>query len=208
VAGFVFDCDGVLVDSEPLARRAWGSLTARFGYETTDEDDAACMGRTERDTWEYLSARAPLPPFEESLAAVDVVRFRLYEEELRAFPDAVETVRALAMQGYPLAVASSSRIGELHRKLDQVGLSRYFQAMAGGDEVAAGKPAPDVYLLATGRLGVDPRSCLAIEDSEVGAASAEAAAMRVVLILRDGSLHPTRATVSSLDADLLTLIAP
>jgi HAD superfamily hydrolase (TIGR01509 family) len=165
------------------------------------------MGRTELDTWEYLSARVPLPSFEESLAAVDLVRFRLYDAELRAFPDAAEAVRALAMQGHPVAVASSSRIAEVHRKLDQVGLSRYFQAMVGGDEVAAGKPAPDVYLAAAHRLGVDPAHCLAIEDSDVGAVAAESAGMRVVLILRDGSVHATRSTVSSLDAELLTLLA-
>lgn len=208
MAAFVFDCDGVLVDSEPLASRAWGSLTARYGYEMTAEDETACVGRTEVATWEHLSTRVPLPPFEESIVAVDEVRWRLYDEELRAFPDATNAVKQLAMHGHPMAVASSSRIAEVRRKLDQVGLSRYFQAFAGGDEVVTGKPAPDVYELAAVRLGLDPSTCLAIEDSEVGATAAEAAGMRVVVVLRNGSLLATRTTMSSLDAELLTLIAP
>ena len=80
--------------------------------------------------------------------------------------------------------------------------------MVGGDEVPSGKPAPDVYLLASLRLGVAAADCLAVEDSEVGAEAAEAAGMRVLLVMRNASLHPWRSTVSSLDAELLTTIAP
>ena len=116
MAAFVFDCDGVLVDSEPLAARAWGSLTAEHGYELTAADGQACVGRTELYTWEYLSTKVDLPAFPESIAAVDEVRYRLYDEELRPFPDAVAAVRQLAMQGLALAVASSSRIEEVRYK--------------------------------------------------------------------------------------------
>jgi HAD superfamily hydrolase (TIGR01509 family) len=206
VAAFVFDCDGVLVDSEPLAVRAWGSLTERHGYRITAEDMAACVGRTELATWEYLATRVPLPPFTESLAAVDEVRWKLYDEELRAFPDAVAAVQDLALHGHRLAVASSSRIAELEDKLQRVGLTRYFEAVAGGDEVDDGKPSPDVFLLAAERLGVAPSSCLAIEDSDPGAEAAEAAGMRVIVVNRHGAVHPVHATVSSLDAETLALI--
>lgn len=208
MAAFVFDCDGVLVDSEPLARRAWASLTARHGYVTTAEDDAACVGRTELATWQHLSTLVDLPPFDVSLAAVDEVRWTLYHRELRAFPDASSTVQELALEGHRLGVASSSRIAEVVGKLEMVGLARFFEAMAGGDEVDDGKPSPDVFLLAAERLGVEPSLCLAIEDSDPGVEAAAAAGMRVIVVNRDGGIRGSHATVSSLDAQTLALIAP
>ena len=100
----------------------------------------------------------------------------------------------------PLAVASSSRRQALEWKLARFDLARYFQATVAGDEVAAGKPAPDVYLEAASALGVEPNRCLAVEDARNGAAAAVAAGMRVVVVSRDGSMMAPYATVSSVDA--------
>lgn len=201
----VFDCDGVLVDTEPLAALAWGAWTGRHGYSVTEDDVLACTGLTEQDTYAYLCKRVNLPPWEETIAAVDQVRWPLLESEMQAFPDAVKTVRELAMNGVPLAVASSSRIASVRRKLDLVDLARFFDVFVGGDEVASGKPAPDVYLLAAGRLGVEPASCLAVEDAPAGVAAANAAGMRVVAVNREGQVLAGATTVSSLDAALLQL---
>jgi HAD superfamily hydrolase (TIGR01509 family) len=102
-----------------------------------------------------------------------------------------------------MAVASSSRRHALEGKLELTGLDRYFDVIVGGDEVPHGKPAPDVYLEAARRLGVSAADCLAIEDADLGAASAVAAGMRVVMILRNGSISSKYASVSEITADVI-----
>lgn len=203
IRAVVFDCDGVLVDSEPLAAEAWRRVLARHDYTLTDEDVEYCRGLTVADMYPYLAVRADLPAFEELLADVDAVRTPLYEEYLEAFPDAVATVRALALDGVPLAVASSSRRRLLIAKLERFDLLRYFAAIVGGDEVERGKPAPDVFLAAAERLGVAPQHCLVVEDAATGAEAAVAAGMRVVIVHRDGGLVAGYASVSTIDAGLI-----
>jgi len=201
ISAVVFDCDGVLVDSEPLADAIWAEVLAERGYIATERDGDACRGLTEPATYDYFAERADLLPYEEHMAALDALRVPRFEAELEPFPDTVNTVRALAARGIPMAVASSSRKQALTRKLEIVGLARYFDVVVGGDEVNAGKPAPDVFLEAAIRLGVDPGSCLVIEDSEHGAAAGAAAGMRTVMVRRDGSISPDYATVSEVDPD-------
>lgn len=199
----VFDCDGVLVDSEPIADAIWSEVLAERGYEATEADGDACRGLTEPATYDYFSERADLLPYDEHMAALDALRVPRFERDLKAFPDTEETVRGLAAQGISLAVASSSRRQALEGKLEIVGLRRYFDAVVGGDEVESGKPAPDVFLEAARRLGVPPSACLAIEDSDNGAAAATAAGMRTIMVRRDGSISPIYASVSEVTADLI-----
>ncbi|MEN8113484.1 MAG: HAD family phosphatase [Actinomycetota bacterium] len=199
----IWDCDGVLVDSEPLADALWGRVVGDRGYTMTDEDADACRGRNEVATYDYFAERADLLPFDEHMAALDAIRVPLFEEHLEAFADSEDTVRALAGQGIPMAVASSSRRHALDEKLALTGLDRYFDAIAGGNEVPAAKPAPDVYLEAAKRLGIAPKACLAIEDSETGATAAVAAGMRVIMIKRDGMISPNHSTVTEITPDLV-----
>lgn len=203
IRAVIFDCDGVLVDSEPLAAEAWRRVLVRHGYTLTDEDVEYCRGLTVADMYPYLTSRADLPPFDDLLAYVDAVRGPLYADHLEAFPDAVATVQALALDGVPLAVASSSRRRLLIDKLERFDLLRYFQAIVGGDEVDRGKPAPDVFLTAAERLGVAPDNCLVVEDATTGAEAAVAAGMRVVIVHRGGKLVVGHASVSTIDATLI-----
>ncbi|MEA2023239.1 MAG: HAD family phosphatase [Actinomycetota bacterium] len=204
ISAVVFDCDGVLVDSEPIADEVWALVLAESGYTMTNEDAVACLGTSEPTTYAYYAKRANVLPYEEHMAAIDEIRIPVYEERLRAFPDAYDTVRSLAAQGIPMAVASSSRRPDLDGKLAITDLARYFEAFVGGDEVEHGKPAPDVYLEAARRLGIPPSECIAIEDAEHGATAAAAAGMRAVMVKRDGSISPNHATVSEITADLIT----
>ncbi len=200
----VFDCDGVLVDSEPLSEAAWTEVLAPYGYTPGREDFDACLGKVSRDTYAHYAARADLPGPDVVIAAVDAVRWRGYEEGVTVFADALETVRVVAAAGVPMAVASSSSSRNLRRKLDVSGLGRYFDVVVAGDAVERGKPAPDLYLAAAAGLGVDPAGCLAVEDATVGAAAAAAAGMRVVLVDRGRVGSDARfALVSSLDGGLL-----
>ncbi len=203
IEAVVFDCDGVLVDSEPIADAVWSEVLSERGYEATEADGDACRGLTEPATYGYFAERADLLPYDEHMAALDALRVPRMEKDLKSFPDTDDTVRALAAQGVPMAVASSSRRRALEGKLEIVGLRRYFDAIVGGDEVEAGKPAPHVFVEAARRLGFPPSACLAIEDSDNGAAAAVAAGMRTIMVRRDGSMSPLYASVSEVTADLI-----
>ena len=203
IQAVVFDCDGVLVDSEPLADEIWNRVLAGYWYETSVDDAEDIRGTSEATTYEYYAAKVDLPPFDEFMAKIDAIRIPVYEERLVAFDDAVAAVQSLAAQGTTMAVASSSRRSALEGKLALTGLDRYFDVIVGGDEVAHGKPAPDVYLEAARRLGVLPTDCVAIEDADLGAESAAAAGMRVVMIRRDGSISLDYASVTEITADVI-----
>jgi beta-phosphoglucomutase-like phosphatase (HAD superfamily) len=203
--GVIFDFDGVLADSEPLAWRAWAEVLDEYGVVIDEADIAACTGITSRDTHAYFAARAAIPPYGEVLQAVDTRLGVAFRTELKGFGDAIAAVRQLAMVGVPMAIASSSSRANLDTKLGALDLDRYFDVTVAGDEVANGKPAPDLYLAAVERLGVDVATSIAVEDTAIGADAAAAAGLRTVVVSR-GSL-PTGAhpVVSAVDADLLLL---
>ena len=183
----VFDCDGVLVDSEPHSAVAWVTALGRYGHRATAADVAACTGLGYAATYAHLAAvdpEVPLPSPEDLSPEVLAALAASFERGLRVFSDAADCVASLSFQGVPLAVASSSRRDRLDLTLAHSRLARYFQATVAGDEVARGKPAPDVYLAAAERLGVPPAQCLAVEDTGPGAASAVAAGMRVIGVAR------------------------
>lgn len=198
----VFDCDGVLIDSEPVAWQAWVAVLTAHDYDPGEADRAASTGIADREVHRLFAARMSLPDW-------DDVRRRLEAEmdrrraQIATFPDAFDTVSALAAWGVPLAVASSTDRRPLLANLERAGLSRFFDVVVGGDEVAAAKPAPDLYLAAAAGLGVSPTECLAVEDSHPGVAAARAAGMRVVVVQRPGAAHASLGGVSSLDPELI-----
>jgi HAD superfamily hydrolase (TIGR01509 family) len=187
LAAVIFDCDGTLVDSEPLARVAWERSLAPHGYEIDDEEYAALVGLPYLRVHGFFAERIP------GLEAPDAFwegysgrLFELIDTRLEVFDDALETVRALAAHGLPVAVASSSPRSRLDRTLARAGLADTFAVTVAGDEIAAGKPAPDMFLAAAARLGVEPARCAAIEDSAPGVAAGLAAGMTTVGIARPG----------------------
>lgn len=180
----VFDCDGVLVDSEALAWSAWREVLSRYDITLTDHDVALLTGRTDRDAHAHFAARGDLPDHRAFWEVLSETMFRLFDRHLQAFEDAVDTLEALDRRGARMAVASSSPRRRLDRSLASTGLTRFFSFVVGGDEVEHGKPAPDLFLAGAAGLGVDPRSCLAVEDTPAGVASARAARMTVVAVER------------------------
>ena len=184
----IFDCDGTLVDSEPLACRSWERLLGDRGYALTDADYAAVLGLPYDRVHGFFAGRVELPCSAVVWVEFSRALFELIDTELEPFADALETVAALADSGVPMAVASSSPRERLDRSLARAGLTRTFTVTVAGDEVPRGKPAPDMYLDAARRLGVTPAACVAVEDTLPGVASALAAGMTVVGIARDGAL--------------------
>ena len=175
----IFDCDGVLVDSEHLACAALAELMTTLGHSmTADEAMLAFAGRSLKDVLaraERLLSR-PIPEDMGEQAAVQLMaRFR---RELKAVAGVKEAIAALP---YRRCVASSSDPGRLMLSLDVTGLSALFgNNVFSAVEVANGKPAPDLFLLAARRLGEDPSSCIVIENSVLGVEAAGAAGMAAI----------------------------
>ena len=167
----IFDCDGVLVDSEHLACASLAEVMTTLGHSmTADEAMRAFAGRSLKDVL------APIPKDLGEQAAVQLMaRFR---RELQAVAGVKEAIAALP---YRRCVASSSDPSRLTLSLDVTGLSALFgNNVFSAVEVANGKPAPDLFLLAARRLGEDPSSCIVIEDSVLGVEAAGAAGMAAI----------------------------
>ncbi len=180
----VFDCDGVLVDSEALAWRAWREALAPYGLEVSDAEMVALTGHTDREAHGHFARRGAIPSYEPFSAELAERTYRLFDRHLEAFEDAADTLERLHDSGRPLAVASNSPAERLERSLAATGLGAYFTVAVGVDQVTAGKPAADLYLAAASRLGAVPADCFAVEDSPAGVAAARAAGMTVVAVDR------------------------
>ena len=203
----IFDCDGTLVDSERLAQRSWTEVLRRYGYELTAEDTAALFGRPYPSIYDYLAERVTILPGRSALwDEFARIMFELVSTELETFPDAAATVRALAAQGVPLAVASSSPRDRLDHTLAASGLADLFGVVIAGDEIEHGKPEPDIFLAAAAGLGVRPGSCVVVEDSPPGVAAACAAGARVVGVVRHAD-HRDALADAYLLVDVLSLDA-
>ena len=182
IEAFVFDLDGVLVDSEQLWDEVREQLARERGGRWHERAQADMMGMSSREWSRYMHDVIGLPESPEEINA-EVVRRLLarYDVELPLLPGAVEAVERLAAR-WPLGVASSSNREVIDAVLEHAGIASAFRATVSSEEVARGKPAPDVYLEIARRLGVEPSSCAAVEDSRNGIRSAHDAGMRVLAI--------------------------
>ena len=178
----VFDLDGVIIDSEQLWDEVREGFARERGGRWSSQAQADMMGMSSTEWSRYLHEVVGLPEPPEEINR-EVVRRMLgrYSEHLPLIDGAVDAVKRLAAH-WPLGVASSSNRELIDRVLELSGLASYFKATVSSEEVERGKPAPDVYLEAARRLGVEPSRSVAIEDSASGIRSAHAAGMHVVAI--------------------------
>jgi HAD superfamily hydrolase (TIGR01509 family) len=178
----VFDLDGVIVDSEQV----WDEVRERFVRESggtyTEAATRAMMGMSSPEWSAYLvdDLGVPMTPEE---ANAEVVRRMLerYGEAPPLIPGAVDAVRRIGAR-WPLAIASSANRELIDVVVAAAGLGDLIRVSVSSEEVGRGKPAPDVYLEAARRLGVEAARCAAVEDSHNGIRSARAAGMRVVAV--------------------------
>jgi HAD superfamily hydrolase (TIGR01509 family) len=178
----VFDLDGVLLASESVWGEAKRQVVEGAGGDWHPDAVREMMGMSSTEWSRYLHDRFGLPLSAEEIDAAVVERMTsLYRERLPLLPGAVEAVRALA-ERWPLAVASSSNRPVIDLALDLAGIAGAFEATVSSEEVARGKPAPDVYLEAAVRLGAAPDRCVAVEDSTNGVRAADAAGMTVIAV--------------------------
>ena len=204
IVAVVFDMDGVLVDTEHLWDEVREELTGEWGGRYTPEAQEAMMGMSSHEWSRYLHETVGLRESPETINA-EVVRRMLaaYRSHLPLIDGAVEAVRRLAGD-FTLAVASSSNRPLIDGVLEAAGIAECFAATVSSEEVARGKPAPDVYLEAARRVGVEPARCAAIEDSHGGIRSAKAAGMRVVAV-PNPTYPPDEESLSLADVTLASL---
>ena len=180
----LFDMDGLLIDSERAIGAAWMALAQRRGIDFSEAIYAETVGL------DSAKSNVVLARVFGNLEAVQTARHEVKEilrskapaERFPLKPGAKVLLERLHRQGIPCAVASSSARHEIEERLSAVGVLNFFQVVAGGDEVASGKPDPAVYRLAAERLGVLATDCLAFEDSLNGARAVLAAGAGLVLV--------------------------
>jgi HAD superfamily hydrolase (TIGR01509 family) len=182
IQAVIFDLDGLLLDSESAWDGGRKALVAEHGLEWPDGATEAMLGMSSPEWSRYVREElgVPLDPPEISDRVVKHV-LDSYEERLPLLPGAEEAVARIA-ERWPLALASSSNKQVIDRVMETSGWGRVFRAWVSSEEVGRGKPAPDVFLEAARRIGIEPANAAAIEDSHNGILAAHAAGLRVIAI--------------------------
>jgi HAD superfamily hydrolase (TIGR01509 family) len=183
-AGVIFDMDGLMLDTERVARIACQEAARLGGYEMSDALFESLIGRTSRDSTGLLQA-AFGPDFDSDKYNRECNR--LFEEYIMKhgvpLKDGVHEILAdLSARKIPLGVATSTRNPNARRRLEATGLMKYFAVLVTGDEIARGKPEPDIYFEAIRRLEIDPATSYALEDSPPGVRSAQGAGLKVIMV--------------------------
>lgn len=184
IEAVIFDMDGTLVDSEGVSRRAWSLAADELGVDLPDAFIDTLMGRNSRAcnslVVEHLGGNEAL-----AQRVVDMhleLFLKLAETDLKLKPGAHEALEALRSVGLPLAVATSTARVRALPRLERFSLTSYFTSITCGNEVANGKPAPDIFIESARRIGVDPAACAVIEDSHNGVRSGHAAGAQVFMV--------------------------
>jgi beta-phosphoglucomutase family hydrolase len=178
---FIFDMDGVIVDSNPVHRLAWTAYNRRFGLEVTDATQHLIFGRRNDDIVRGFFGDGLSP---EEVAARGAAKEVMYREMLgeRIGEILVPGVRQF-LERYrqvPMALASNAERPNIDFLLDRAGLRPYFRVVMDGHDVQKPKPDPEIYLKTAENLKISPRNCIVFEDSYSGVDAAKAAGMRVV----------------------------
>ncbi|MGY4971103.1 HAD family hydrolase [Streptomyces nigrescens] len=183
-APVIFDLDGTLVDSEPNYYEAGRRLLADHGVpDFSWEHHTRFIGIGTRETLETLRREFGLDaPVEELLAGKNRVYLELARAHTEVFPEMRVFVERLSAAGHPMAVASGSSRAAIEAVLAGTGLDALLTTVVSAEEVAHGKPEPDVFLEAARRLGVAPADCVVLEDAAPGALAAHRAGMRCIAV--------------------------
>ena len=202
----IFDMDGLMLDTERLAPRAWGDAAAAVGVDFDLTLIVPMVGRNFRDCAALIVDRhGPDFPTTELMRAWHVAYDAIVEREGIALkPGLLPLLDWLEAEGIPKAVATSTRRDRAQAKLAQTALLPRFVALVGGDEVANGKPAPDIFLAAADRLGQPVAECVVLEDSEPGVRAALAAGMTPIMV---PDMHPPSAALMALEPLVLASLA-
>lgn len=197
----LWDLDGTLVDSEEYHWRSWKETLDREGVNITRQDFLTGFGqRNDAIIPRWLGANARVEDIERIGDAKELRHRELVRiEGLAPLPGAAEWVERLHREGWRQAVASSAPRANVDTVLDALGLSRWFGATVSAEDVTAGKPDPQVFLVAASRLGAEARSCLVVEDAAAGIEAARRAGMKSIGVGRNAA-----ALNATLQIDMLS----
>ena len=193
VRAVIFDLDGVLVSTDAFHYRAWQRLADEEGIPFDRQVNRCLRGVGRMESLQIMLERSPRPYAPEEKTVLADRKNRYYRESLKALtpgdvlPGVREVLRGLKARGVKVAVASSSR--NAPEILRRTGLADVPDATADGNDITRSKPDPQVFLVAAGRLGVEPAACLVVEDAASGIEAAAAAGMRS-LALGAAAGHP------------------
>ena len=215
IRALIFDFDGLIVDTETPALESWREIYAEYGHELTLDLWKDALGRAPGEGFDALSHLATLvdPPFDQAALLARRMERKHALCITQPLLPGVERMLAQARElGLPCAVASSSDRAWVEGWLRRHNIAAAFACVRTADDVAAAKPAPDLFLSAAACLGVPPHACLVFEDSPNGILAARAAGMRCVAvpctITAQVALPPADLVLASLDAcalaDILT----
>ena len=182
IQAVVFDLDGVIIDTEGVWEEVRRAYVAEYGKSFLPDSQNRMMGMSTGEWSTHLSQDVGVPRTPAQVASDVLGRMaERYGEALPLIPGSVDAVRRIAAR-YPLALASSSARILIDQVLETAGLTDAFRVTLSTEEVARGKPAPDVYLAAASRLGHPSEACAAVEDSSNGLRSAAAAGLAVIAV--------------------------
>ena len=202
----IFDLDGLLVDSEPLAAAAMNRFLDSVGRTRDPVIQRQLLGRRLVEAMAITKDGYGLEqPLEELTELYGQMRLDALRGAVKPLPGAPEIIAWGRKQGLPIGLATSGMRQHADLSLAETGLAGLFDIEVTGDEVDRGKPAPDLFLLAAERLGIDPTLAMVLEDSPLGVEAAAAAGMQVIAVVRDGNspvfaIEPTVRVASLHDA--------
>ncbi len=184
IKAFLFDMDGVLLDTETVCKITWERAAREFGIENIADAFRKCVGCNRNDTEiilkDYLKDKVEPKVFRERTSEL----FQVVENEsgLNKMPYVDECLSSLKSKGFRIALASSTRAESVNRQLRNAGIIDFFETLTTGDLVEHSKPAPDIYLKAASSLSLLPEECVAVEDSPNGVRAAVAAGMKCIMV--------------------------
>lgn len=208
----LWDVDGVLIDSGEQHRRAWEQLAREEHLPYSDADFWATFGMRNSDIFPRMFGISGPPERIATLADHKEAIYRaLLAKDAVALPGAKELLTALHTAGYRQALGSSAPPANLEAIITLLGIAPLLDAVVSGEQVAHGKPAPDIFLAGAARLGAAPAHCLVIEDAPAGVAAAHAGGMRCLAVRRAGQpdapgLDAADALVDSLEQVSVALV--
>jgi HAD superfamily hydrolase (TIGR01509 family) len=200
VRALIFDMDGLLVDSEGLAAEAMDRLLTEYRLERNPEVHGKLLGRRLVEALAIVREGYAMDVEVEILIArYSDLRTEALRGSVKAMPGAAEIIARARLAGLPVALATSGMRIHADISLEETGLAGSFDSETTGDEVTRGKPAPDLFLMAAERLGIEPADAVVLEDSPLGVEAAKAAGMRVIAVLG----QPGREVVFPVSPDVV-----
>jgi HAD superfamily hydrolase (TIGR01509 family) len=182
-AAAIFDMDGLMLDTERPMLPLWAKAGKSLGFDVPPDVIIRTLGIDSEGTRAIITREmGPGFPYDRAREEVRRLSRELFEQGIALRPGLAALLDHLASRKIPTAVATSTRRESAFRKLSQAGIRGRFEILVGGDEVSRGKPAPDIFLKAAERLGLEPASCAGFEDSPAGLRALHAAGMRSVFV--------------------------